>query len=167
MEISLKLKGGKEIRLKPLRFTDKKEDENIIRFVPLVGGEVYLKLELNGSRFTIVDLHKDAEEDKDELNNRIEENTKSPKVSDQEILLMGINLLDLSNEKAIKQEQDDLAEVTKVNELTIPFTSSLEFYGEIDFSQVDNSETVASQYNVDDTTSSIFNLSEDEYGCGF
>ena len=47
MEISLKLKGGKEIRLKPLRFTDKKEDENIIRFVPLVGGEVYLKLELN------------------------------------------------------------------------------------------------------------------------
>ena len=103
----------------------------------------------------------------DILNNRIEENTKSPKVSDQEMLLMGINLLDLSNEKAITQEQDDLAEVTKVNELTSPFTSSLEFYGEIDFSQVDNSETVASQYNVDDTTSSIFNLSEDEYGCGF
>ncbi|MBX9783403.1 MAG: DUF262 domain-containing protein [Chitinophagaceae bacterium] len=73
MEISLKLKGGKEIRLKPLRFTDKKEDENIIRFVPLIGGEVYLKLELNGSRFTIVDLHKDAEEDKEELNSRIEE----------------------------------------------------------------------------------------------
>lgn len=73
MEISLKLKDGKEIRLKPLRFTDKKEDKNIIRFVPLVGGEVYLKLELNGSRFTIVDLHKDAEEDKEELNSRIEE----------------------------------------------------------------------------------------------
>lgn len=73
MEISLKLKLGKEIRLKPLRFTDKKEDENIIRFVPLAGGEVYLKLELNGSRFTITDLHKDVEEDKEELNNKIEE----------------------------------------------------------------------------------------------
>jgi hypothetical protein len=73
MEISLKLKDGKEIRLKPLRFTDKKEDENVIRFVPLVGGQVYLKLELNGSRFTIVHLHKDAEEDKEELNGRIEE----------------------------------------------------------------------------------------------
>lgn len=91
---------------------------------------------------------------------------KSPKVSDPKMLLMGMNNVDLSNERAITQEQDDLSEVTKVNESTNFFDSSLEFSGEIDFSQVDNSESSASQYNPDDTTSSIFNTFEDEYGCG-
>jgi len=96
-----------------------------------------------------------------------EETTESPKVSDPKMLLMGMNNVDLSNERAITQEQDDLAEVTKVNESTSIFDATLEFDDEIDFSQVDNSETSASQYNADDSTSSMFNLSEDEYGCGF
>lgn len=73
MEITIKIKGDKEIRLKPLRFIDKKEDKNIIRFVPLAGGIVYLKIELNGSQFTISDLHPDIDEKTEELNGKIEE----------------------------------------------------------------------------------------------
>jgi len=73
MEISIKLKGDKEIRLKPLRFTDKKEDENFVRFIPLAGGTVYLKLELNESRFTIVEKHPDIDEKPEALNGKIEE----------------------------------------------------------------------------------------------
>lgn len=73
MEISIRLKGGREIRLKPLHFTDKKEEENIIRFIPLTGGTVYLKLELNGSRYKIAEMHPDIEEKAEDLNGKIEE----------------------------------------------------------------------------------------------
>ncbi len=73
MEITIKLKGGKEIRLKPLRFTDKKEDENIIRFVPIGGGTVYFSIELNDSKFKIVDKHNDIDESDESINKIVEE----------------------------------------------------------------------------------------------
>lgn len=73
MEITLKLKEDKEIRLKPLRFSDKKEEIKFIRFVPLIGGTVYLKIELDGSRYTIVEIHPDVNEDIESLNGKIEE----------------------------------------------------------------------------------------------
>nr|WP_294988954.1 DUF262 domain-containing protein [uncultured Sediminibacterium sp.] len=73
MEISIKLKGDIEVRLKPLRFTDKKEEENIIRFVPLSGGRVHLAIELVGSKFKIIDKHPDLDEPEDKLNEVIEE----------------------------------------------------------------------------------------------
>lgn len=73
MELSLRLKENKEIRLKPLRFVDKVEDRNIIRFVPLSGGQVYLKIELDGSKYKISDLHPEIEEKTENLYSKVEE----------------------------------------------------------------------------------------------
>jgi hypothetical protein len=103
----------------------------------------------------------------DDLIDSFNEKKESPKISDPKMLLMGMNDVDLSNERAITQEQEDLSEITKVNESTSLFEASLEFDGEIDFSQVSNDESPASNYSQDDTTSSIFNTFEDEFGCGF
>jgi hypothetical protein len=121
---------------------DKKEAEKIIR------NSIAFALELQYSK-------------------NIDENQESPKISDPKMLLMGMNDVDLSNERAITQEQEDLSEITKANESTNFFDASLEFDGEIDFSQVSNDESPVSNYSPDDTTSSIFNTFEDEFGCGF
>jgi hypothetical protein len=70
MELSLKLKADKEIRLKPISFTN---EPNIINFVPLIGGQFYLKIKLEGSRFDIISKHQDIDEDQNKLISKIEE----------------------------------------------------------------------------------------------
>lgn len=73
MEISIKLVNDKEIRLKPLEFTDKAEDKGIIRFVPLEGGKVYLKIKIEESSFTILDKDPEIDENTNVLQGKIEE----------------------------------------------------------------------------------------------
>jgi|ERR1017187_8545081 hypothetical protein len=73
LEISIKLKDDKEIRLKPLNFIDKNEELNVFRFIPINGGKVYLKLELNGSKFSISEMNDEIDESDESLRSKIEE----------------------------------------------------------------------------------------------
>jgi hypothetical protein len=73
MEISIKLKDDKEIRLKPLRLSGETENPNLYTFVPVSGGDIYFKLELNDSQFTISNKHADVIESDESLGGKIEE----------------------------------------------------------------------------------------------
>lgn len=70
MEISIKLKDDKEIRLKPLTF---RQEPDIINFIPLSGGQFYLKIKLDGSKFEIINQHPDIDEIPEKLVSKIEE----------------------------------------------------------------------------------------------
>ncbi|MBV5281899.1 MAG: DUF262 domain-containing protein [Paludibacter sp.] len=72
MEISLRLKTGKEIRLKAIYSIDNPEESNIYRLVSPTG-EVYMKLELKDAGFEIIEKDLDIEEDESDLKEKLEE----------------------------------------------------------------------------------------------
>ncbi|TWI89269.1 uncharacterized protein DUF262 [Chitinophaga japonensis] len=71
--MSVKLKSGQEIRLKTIHFSDKPDEVNIYRLVPLVGGNVYLKLELKDNRFQILEQSLEIDEDGELLQEKLDE----------------------------------------------------------------------------------------------
>lgn len=71
--MTVNLKNGEEIRLKPLHFIDKPAEINIYRFVPLGGGEVYLKIELEDSEFKIIEVNENIDESITSLTGKLEE----------------------------------------------------------------------------------------------
>jgi hypothetical protein len=73
MEITVKLEDDKEIRLKPLHPSDKIEELKTYRFVPLTGGKVYFKIELNDNGFTLLDKAPEISESDAELTEKLEE----------------------------------------------------------------------------------------------
>lgn len=73
MEISIKLKDEREIRLKPLRLAGQSGDSNSFTFIPVSGGDVYFKLELIDSQFTVTKKHPDLDETDESLSSKIEE----------------------------------------------------------------------------------------------
>jgi hypothetical protein len=50
MNITIKSKDGNELKLKPIRFRD---DENSIRFVPINGGQVVIRVVLDGANYKV------------------------------------------------------------------------------------------------------------------
>ena len=73
MEITIKLEDDKEIRLKPLHFSDRVEDSNTYKFVPVTGGKVYLAIQLNENGFTILNKDPQISESDSELTEKLEE----------------------------------------------------------------------------------------------
>ncbi len=73
MEISIKIIGDKEIRLKPNIFRNEKGKVITISFYDEFGIKEYLKLELNDSQYKIVEKNSDIIESDDDLNSMIEE----------------------------------------------------------------------------------------------
>jgi hypothetical protein len=73
MQISLLLNNGEEIRLKPVRFMDKPEDENFYRLVPVDGSKEYMKLELKDNHFAIIETAPEIAEPEDRLRIKLDE----------------------------------------------------------------------------------------------
>ena len=73
MEITINLKNDQEIRLKPLHFSDKIEDLNIYRFVPVTGGKVYVAIELVENGFKIAKKDEEIAESDEALKEKFEE----------------------------------------------------------------------------------------------
>jgi hypothetical protein len=95
---------------------------------------------------------------------------ESQKVSDPRSLLMGINSLDLSNEIAVKQEQEDLGSLDNVN-TSIDVLDNLVEHTSVaedeDYSEVDNSDVELDfTFSEEDDFSSMLNFDESESGCG-
>ena len=73
MEISVKLKGDREIRLKPHQEGSGVGDLDKIEFVPLTGGEVYLTVHLREGQVLIIKQHPEVDEVTEQLTSKIEE----------------------------------------------------------------------------------------------
>lgn len=88
-------------------------------------------------------------------------------IIDPKTLLMNPNSLDLSNEIAVLQEQDDISSLDEVNESTDILDNAMD-HNETDFSEVDNTDVqISDELYSDDAFSNFLNDNEDDLGCGF